>query len=141
MEGGNVKVNNQVFLGLALLFLGCFIYIAFRSQNLVYHNWIEFFGVNTGFMHCPVGELSVISRFIVYNLPGGLYLASFGLLQSQIWSCNRIVFGVVFYSFSVTLIGSELLQAFLTEIGTFDLIDLIVYTVVAILFLPSLKNH
>ena len=74
--------------------------------------------------------LKYLPEWVVYSLPDGLWVFSYVTLISAIFG-NKIygnIYGVIFLILPMTAILSELAQLFKLLQGTFDLVDLLCYT-------------
>lgn len=116
------------------LFLGVAIYLLYRSRNLFYFKLIH-----GTFLNEPVLQLRTFARiyrkmfstWVVYSLPDGLWLFSFGaaLLVDRIFYFYNFV---VFTGIYLWMIILEFLQLFFgghgSLLGTFDTMDLFFFT-------------
>lgn len=122
--------KRKLFLILFPLFLGIGIYLLYRSRNLFYFKLIH-----STFLSKPVLHIrdfaklyrKMFSTWVVYSLPDGLWLFSFGaaLLVDRIFYFYDFV---VFTSIYIGMIALEFLQLYFgghgSVIGTFDTMDI-----------------
>ncbi len=130
----NPQPSTLISLGLLLLFVGGMLYVLFRPQQLLLFHVADAMGLSpvigqwrqtaaaAGDMQSPLAE------FIVYNLPAGLWAASYVLITATLsrpLPPPRQYAAVAF----IPLLGaaSELLQAIHILPGTFDPVDLALY--------------
>ena len=128
--------KRKLFLILFPLFLGIGIYLLYRSRNLFYFKLIH-----STFLSKPVLHIrdfaklyrKMFSTWVVYSLPDGLWLFSFGaaLLVDRIFYFYDFV---VFTSIYIGMIALEFLQLYFgghgSVIGTFDTMDIFFFTLV-----------
>ncbi|WP_443862907.1 hypothetical protein [Fusobacterium ulcerans] len=126
--------KRKLFLILFPLFLGIGIYLLYRSRNLFYFKLIH-----STFLSKPVLHIrdfaklyrKMFSTWVVYSLPDGLWLFSFGaaLLVDRIFYFYDFV---VFTSIYIGMIALEFLQLYFgghgSVIGTFDTMDIFFFT-------------
>jgi len=127
-------------IALLPLFFGGLIYICFRSENLLLFSWARFFNINFSLLRqVNIGD-SIISSYIIYNLPHGLWVLS-GLLLLKTFIQNDFL--LLFYSviFIVMSVFYEIGQFYGIIRGTFDILDLITIVIFSSLGLViSLKR-
>lgn len=99
--------------------LGAWIYIAFRSPNLLVFDWIDAVGMS-GLIIRPNAQLP---DWLLYSLPDGCWVYAFTSWMLIIWA--RFSPWVLV---ALTLaIGSELGQLFSIVPGTYDNVDIVFY--------------
>ena len=126
--------KRKLFLIFFPLFLGIGIYLLYRSRNLFYFKLIH-----STFLSKPVLHIrdfarlyrKLFSTWIVYSLPDGLWLFSFGsalLIDRIFYYYNFITFTVIYFG----MIILEFLQLFFgghgSMLGTFDTMDILFFT-------------
>ncbi|MHD0318300.1 hypothetical protein [Fusobacterium sp. THCT1E2] len=126
--------KRKLFLIFFPLFLGIGIYLLYRSRNLFYFKLIH-----STFLSKPVLHIrdfaklyrKMFSTWVVYSLPDGLWLFSFGaaLLVDRTFYFYDFV---VFTSIYIGMIILEFLQLYFgghgSMIGTFDTMDIFCFT-------------
>ena len=127
--------RKKLFLILFPLFLGVIIYLIYRSRNLFYFKIIESHSI----FHTPVISLrefawnyrKLFPLWVVYSLPDGLWLFSFGAALL----IDRIFFYFHFFLFTgiyIFMVIFEFVQKFWgghgTVIGTYDPLDILFFT-------------
>lgn len=121
----------QVTLGFVFLTCGCLIYLLFRSKSINIYQWCNAFGLSEMIdsLRFAVSTL-VISEWVRFSLPDGLYCASYILIIDAIWKNDyRLIKYIIISLVPLVTINSEILQYFGLVKGTFDMNDLICYTV------------
>ena len=122
----NVKVKiYAIGASLFLFFAGGMIYLMFRSESLVMFRWCEELHIKeyVDSLRMPF----TLPQWIIYSLPDGLWLCSYVLFVSTIWSFDLKQGWPYVFSLPAIAIGSELAQAFVWMRGTFDWMDLTCY--------------
>ena len=122
----NVKVKiYAIGASLFLFFAGGMIYLMFRSESLVMFRWCEELHIKeyVDSLRMPF----TLPQLIIYSLPDGLWLCSYVLFVSTIWSFDLKQGWPYVFSLPAIAIGSELAQAFDWMRGTFDWMDLTCY--------------
>lgn len=78
-----------------------------------------------------------INSWAKYNMPAALWLGSYLLIIDAIWESStfRIPYLVFCYSLPVIAILSEVLQLVHIIPGTFDILDIISYSLITIIYL------
>ena len=87
--------NTKIIWAYILLFIGSMIYLSFRSTPLLLFEWCRFLGLDCyiNFFRSFVCKIQP-SNFIIYNLPGGMWLLSYMLLINVIWANEK---GSIYY--------------------------------------------
>ncbi len=119
------------------LFLGVLIYILFRTENLVYNNWIQF---NLSYFSAlnNIRYWSQLYDFLpiwfIYSLPDGLWIFSLNSFIILLWN-REITLSLFVWLLTIILLAMchELLQKFNIIRGTFDIYDMIFYLIGGIL--------
>ena len=130
---------NKIAESTAALFLfalgGC-IYIAFRSTSLRMFGWFDNLGLHeiVVFVRRMLSDIQV-PEIIKYCIPDGLWTLSYILIMDTIWSSDvkkQFIFCGI-----IPFVGasSEILQYFNLVEGTFDVIDLLCYTIPFVIYL------
>ena len=126
-------------LGFLLLATGCLIYLLFRSKTLYIYVWCKSLGLSACIDTLRYGVLGwSVPDFVKFSLPDGLYCASYLFIMDAIWHEDQgwkkyIVLAIV----PVATIGSELLQGLDFVRGTFDILDLLCYSIPPIIYFLS----
>ena len=134
MDSGTciTRISSKVFLvtiALAIFAFGSYIYIAFRPMSLRMFSWFESINVMDTIKMIRLNPmLKTNSSFVIYSLPNGLWAASYILIMDAIWAPS--IKTQVIFSSIIPIIGisSELLQSAGVLKGTFDIKDLICYS-------------
>ena len=125
-----------VLMAVSLLVCGCLIYLLFRSRSLNIYQWCLVLGLSDLIEYARgLAKGWVISDFIRFSLPDGLYCAAYILLIDAIWHDDRRI--LKYYILSIVpiiTISSELLQYFGIVRGTFDVVDLLCYLIPPIVY-------
>ena len=118
------------------LLLGGLIYLAFRPDYLVMFTWVDTIGLSQ-----PIAWLReyadmyrhMVPDMVIYVFPNGLWLLSYCLLVSLVWS-GQSKSSAIGWVMLLTLLGviSEILQYCEIIRGTFDWADLLVYVVASV---------
>lgn len=117
------------------LLLGVLIYLLYRSRNLFYYQILHATQVKpylSLLRESAKGYRHILSTWMVYSFPDGLWLFSFGaalLLERIYFFSHLFVFTCIFF----LMIGIEYLQKFYGGhghwLGTFDFHDIEAYTI------------
>lgn len=82
-----------------------------------------------------------ITEWVRYSLPDGLYSAAYILIIDAIWkNDNRLIKFIIILLIPTVTISSELLQYFGLVKGTFDMYDLICYSVPPMIYFIYIYN-
>lgn len=132
--GVPMKIRKLFFI-LAPLMIGVGIYLLYRSRNLYYYQLLQ-----DTHLHPYINQIrenakiyrKIFSTWIVYSLPDGLWLFSFGaalLLDRVYYWMHLFIFSAIY----ALMIGIEYLQKLYGGhghwLGTFDLQDIEAYTI------------
>lgn len=114
-----------LIIGLLSIILGGSIYLFFRSETLLMFGWLKSMGIYDAISAMRTETCD--GGWLIYSLPDGLWLFSYILIMSALWSFD--VRKTMLYSAPLVIIaiGSELLQLPHLISGTFDVIDLLCY--------------
>ncbi len=105
------------------LFIGCLIYVLFRTDTLLYNKLL-------GNFFTPIGSpKTFLQKIIIFSIPDGLWAMSYTMLIFHLR--NDKTFKTLIWSILIPLIGivSEMGQLYYLFPGTFDIIDLIMYII------------
>ena len=103
------------------LFIGCLIYVLFRTDTLLYNKLL-------GNFFTPIGSpKTFLQKIIIFSLPDGLWAMSYTMLIFHLR--NDKTFKTLIWSILIPVIGilSEIGQLYYLIPGTFDISDLIMY--------------
>lgn len=130
-------VRYEVILSIVFLVCGCAIYLLFRSKSLNIYQWCMLLGLSDTIdsLRYAVQHWN-ITAWVKYSLPDGLYCAAYILIIDAIWmNYNRLIKYIIISLVPIVTISSELLQYFGLVKGTFDVYDLICYSIPPIIYL------
>lgn len=125
------------FIGIFFLTIGGIIYMLYRTQSLLVFHLADNLGLTTWITHLRHdAPILNVSGWVVYSLPGGLWAAAYILIIEAIthpWPQKKRML----WASSIPMCGiiSELLQVIDFLPGTFDIIDVICYSVPLMLYI------
>ncbi len=127
----NKKIKDLILLVAFPLLIGTLIYVLFRSNSILFNSWIKDSGFFTYLLKTRLliqNSNLTLNRYLVYNLPDGLWLFSWLNFLLIIWEfeINKTSRLVIIASF-LAAISSELLQGLGFLSGTYDIFDLFAY--------------
>lgn len=126
----------EITTALSSFVLGGCIYIAFRSPSLRMFDWFNNLGLHEIITAIRNFSSDIqVPEIIKYCIPDGLWTLSYILFMDAIWfpdTKRQIIFCSI-----IPFIGafSEILQYFNLIEGTFDVIDLLCYTIPFVIYL------
>lgn len=133
----------KLAVGVAALLSACLIYLSWRSDRINLCLWSGDAGLTPAvdFLRASLGSLDPGS-FVKNSLPDGLYCAAYILIMDSVWERSRKALRI-FMALLIPAVAiiHEILQYFNVVAGTFDPIDLICYSLPALIYLLILKNH
>lgn len=138
----NTIVRYEVILGIVFLVCGCAIYLLFRSKSLNIYQWCMLVGLSDTIdsLRYTVQHWN-ITEWVRYSLPDGLYCAAYILIIDAIWkNDNHLIKYIIISLVPIVTIGSEILQYLRLVKGTFDVYDLICYSIPPIIYLIYTYN-
>lgn len=123
----------QAILAVVLFLVACYIYIVYRSDDMVLYSWLH---INP---HCDLFEVLrgtkiALPSWMIYNLPDALWLVAYLLfidLLWEDWSWIKICFIVAVPLFAYCI---EVLQFAGIAAGTGDVLDIFSYTFALIVY-------
>ena len=123
-------------LGMMLLLMGGMTYLLFRPQTLLMFHVTDALGLSAVINSMRKGISSQLPEFIIYNLPGALWAASY-ILTTEYFLYRQSVKTRILVAGIIPIIGavSELLQLTGLLPGTFDVADLLCYLVPYLLYM------
>lgn len=118
MKIKSIKITKQFWIAILPLLLSLVIYLFYRPHDVAVNKLFNFF--------LPHSSLALdynISNWVIYNLPGALWIFSFQVIfiskkEKGILFCLIPIFGAM---------SIEVLQYFNFTDGTFDVLDIIFY--------------
>ena len=120
-------------LSLILFFVACWIYVSNRSTDMVIYDWLSI-DVNNQ-LFCFFRNIEIeLHDWVLYNLPDALWLLSFIFMNEAIWGKDNrkyILVAVV----TIFALSIEILQMYTLFPGTGDILDIISYIIVLIIYL------
>lgn len=134
-----------LFIGGVTLFLGGIIYLSFRPETLVMFSWVTMLGLDefVNSMRDYTNDFA-IPQWVIFSAPNGLWIFSFGALMLWLWERDSVEHAAC-WTFALWLlaISSEALQLIEVIPGTFDVNDLVAYTVgfLMALFLSAGRSY
>ena len=133
----NIYVATEYIFGSLFLICGCTIYLFIRSKTLNIYRWCSQMGFTD---YIDSVRLQVqhwnIPSFVKYSLPDGLYCAAYILIIDAIWhNDNRLIKYTIILLVPFVTISSEIMQYFGLVKGTFDIYDLICYSLPPTIYL------
>lgn len=126
---------HKVDLSILLLVIGGILYILYRDKSLIMFSWFEMVGIDR-FID-SIREIANVHPYywIKYNLPAGLWLFSYMFIMDAVWSdCKSINRKMFIWILPIIALLSEFMQIFGICPGTFDIFDLLSYSLAIILF-------
>ena len=128
--------TTKILLGVLFLLCGCIIYLLFRSKTLYIYVWCKSLGLANTIDSLRLAVCNwQISEFIRFSLPDGLYGAAYLLIIDAIWHQEKGRMKYILLALiPVITTGSELLQAIGLVRGTFDVSDLLCYSLPPLFF-------
>lgn len=129
-------------MSLSPLILGGLIYIAFRSQNLKMFTWFNNVGLDKLILAIRISTVTRINfpKWVVYNLPDGLWICSAILINAVIWNSKINTRNLIWYlTIPLIAILAEFFQRFNLISGTYDFLDLIFYLLFTIIPIILIK--
>lgn len=132
----------EVALGIAILACGCAIYLLFRSKSLNIYQWCMSLGLSNTIDSIRYAVQDwCMATWVRYSLPDGLYCAAYILIIDAIWkNDNRLIKFIIISLVPFVTISIELLQHFGLVKGTFDVYDLICYSIPPMIYLIYTYN-
>ena len=123
-------------LGMMLLLTGGMTYLLFRPQTLLMFHVTDALGLSAVINSMRESISSQLPEFIIYNLPGALWAASY-ILTTEYFLYRQSVKTRILVAGIIPIIGavSELLQLTGLLPGTFDVADLLCYLVPYLLYM------
>lgn len=137
---GKITILNsstaKTCLGFLLLATGCLIYLLFRSKTLYIYVWCKALGLAVFIDTLRLAVLDwQLPSFIKFSLPDGLYCAAYLFIIDAIWHEDQGWKKYVFLAIvPVVTISSEVLQGLGLVRGTFDILDLLCYSIPPIIY-------
>lgn len=134
--------SGRITMGLFMFFLGGMVYVLFRPMSLIMFSWFTQLGLETIVDKLRQYVIGLyVPDFVLYSLPDGLYVASYIVIMDTIWrnssQLNRLTFVSVLPLFCIF---SEIAQWIGFVRGTFDVMDLLCYSLPLIFYLSSAYN-
>ena len=136
-ESKKITVSVECCLGLLFLICGCTIYLLFRSKSLNIYQWCTALGLSSVIdnLREQVQNWN-ISEFVKFSLPDGLYCTAYILIIDAIWYKDKGIMKCVIISFvPFVTFCSEIMQYLGLVKGTFDVYDLICYTIPPLIYI------
>ena len=124
----------KVILSIILVSIGGCIYLMQRTTGILMFRIIDFLGLTDAVAGLR-NSIQQMPEFVVFNLPGGLWSASYVLLSDVVFAGQSKMMRLAWGSL-IPMIGlvSELLQAVALCPGTADWLDAVCYGVPYILY-------
>ena len=126
------------------LFLGGIIYVLFRPQYLLMFDWIEAIGLTESISRIRENSNANLPDWIIYALPDALWTFSYLLCIGCIWKFDvRRCLPALLILPTVSVVD-EILQSLNMVPGTFDLMDIIAYSIsslIGIVYLRFIRQY
>jgi len=118
------------FLSIFLLIFGVLIYLIKRTDTLLIFIWLTELNLDiySNFLRYKFNNIEILNyNFVVYSLPGGLWMMSFVLFFNTVWKIEDSQKYKWMFFAAIPAMSSEIFQYFEIIAGTFDIYDLIAY--------------
>lgn len=129
-----MKKNDIAKIGLfgfLPIIIGGFIYLISRPKTILLFDWIKFIKMDNE--SNAIREFFInyyLPEWIKFNLPDLLWVFGFTSVMLIIWKNVKSRIKYVYITLPLFIgVTSELLQFFLPNFGTFDLTDILFYTI------------
>ncbi len=124
-----------------LIFFGCSIYIFLRPGRFIFSSCIDNIYFLQNIRGITVPYNIYLPNWFLYSLPDGLWLFSFCLIITKIWKKENN-YSLWFWSLTlpITSIIWEIGQSVNLIKGTFDFIDLLIYSIITFLTIMNNKK-
>jgi hypothetical protein len=119
------KKQYHFIFSLLPIIIGGFLYICFRSEDILFFSWMRLFNINYNLLRHINIEHTIITQYVIYSFPNGLWvLSGLFLLKSAVKNNRKILllYSILFIAISIFI---EAGQYFGILSGTFDILDLI----------------
>ena len=138
-NNSNIIIATELLLGSLFLAFGCAIYLFFRSKTLNIYMWCSQMGLSDYVDYIRLQVLNWnIPQFVKFSLPDGLYCAAYILFIDAIWHKETSLAKYIIITLvPLVTVSSELLQYFGLAKGTFDVYDLICYTIPYLIYITT----
>jgi hypothetical protein len=126
----------HLLIGLLPTIIGGFIYIIYRSDSLLMFKWFDYLGLESIINILRNSSIANIKLpdILIYSIPDALWIFSFTYIMLLLWDFKISKQSIIWILIGPIIgIGSELLQYISIIPGTFDINDLILSTISAIL--------
>lgn len=133
-------ISIRVILGvcsIALFLLACWLYVSFRSNDMILYNWFSIDCNNQLFQLLRITKLHPAS-WLIYNFPDFLWMLSFLLLMECIWEDDRLKWVFIWSMLGFAYIF-ETIQYLHIIPCTGDVWDFISYTMALLIYLSVNK--
>ena len=131
----------QLFTAFAALFSGGFVYLTYRTEQIVMHHAIKSIGLGETVHSWRQSVTFVPSDWIVYCLPNALWSLAYILVTDTILTKHtdnkRLIAASIIPAIGVV---SEFLQKANVLPGTFDLFDILAYSIPYVIYLLIIKT-
>ena len=125
----------KICLALFILVIGGLIYIVYRSENLLMFKWFDYLCISDYIMYFrDTCSKYSIPNFIQYSLPDGLWALSYMMIMGTIWDDRNLQKLLLVYTVPLVAITLELSQIFFSTLGTFDILDILSYSMAIIIY-------
>lgn len=133
----------ELTAGAVTLFIGCAIYLLFRSPSINLYRWSSatVFGDIIIVMRQAVNSWN-IPDFVKYSLPDGLYCISFILLMDALWHDSKSwARHIIILSIPLIACLHEVAQGIGIAEGTFDIADIACYVIPVIIYVIAVRRQ
>ncbi len=132
----NISQAIETTIAVLLFVIGGSIYIAFRTTSLRMFGWFDSLGFHEFITAIRNATNNIqVPEMVIFCIPDGLWTLSYILFMDVIWAPDKrrqIIFCSIIPFIGAT---SEILQYFNVIEGTFDIIDLLCYTIPFVIYL------
>ncbi len=122
-------MNRKIILSFIPLFIGGFLYVPFRTGNIIFLKYFHYFYQGS---FIRKSDWEIVPDWIIYSLPDALWILSFTYLMLSIWDfqiSRENIFWIIIAP--IIGIGSEIGQTTDFIGGTFDYMDLLLMLLAA----------
>lgn len=132
----------SVLFSLLTFLIGGSIYLLYRSKTLSIFRWCKFFNIDDWIdsLREKYAHHIIISDWIKYSLPDGLWILSYLLLINALWGKSKSHLQYFWLLIlPLTAVCTEIMQSLNLLYGTFDIVDIYCYLLPLLIFITIKK--
>jgi hypothetical protein len=125
----------NIIIAFLPLSFGGLIYIFHRNENIMFLSWLKFINIDFMLLRQFDYDKNIVSLFIIYSLPNGLWILSGLLFLNIFWKyekTNLLIYSIIFIVLGISIEIGQYLNILLGTFDVFDIISILIFSIIGL---------